>query len=487
MPRNQDKACLHFELDPRGCGLCTEPQNQHQHQHQHQPQPKPDSRGSREEREHNHKKHTRHHSGLRSESPPIAIRARTRPPPVERHTAKHRAPSKTRARSPVVPAVYLQQEEVPITHGRRSNRVRRRETAPAHLEEATAPRRYNSLCRDEDPMAPGGHALPYNAQFEGWVPDGQRKMNFFTEQVPAPSPPKHIWTSEHNDDPAAPLNWVPLSVEIPPPPPPRRRYTSDSARHADPFPPEGWYVDGAAPEPSVRDTRHNHPHRNRNFSSAAETERPAARESRRRGHNQPSIDSSAREDAHRKRGHAQDRDEQRTHYSVRFEYVYPTPEGSTGGWYQHEDVTHAHTAHYHTTHEAHYHADPYSSGTTYNNEPQSFHTYTEGESYERSSYPHPSTSHRDHREHHRSGRKHRHDYPPHDAAEAVPPVKDLSEHWTVLGLQEGADDAAIRSAYKKMALKCHPDRQVGKDEREKKRMEELFLKVKAAHDTLLKK
>ncbi|KAH0611658.1 uncharacterized protein H6S33_010923 [Morchella sextelata] len=484
MPRNQDKACLHFELDLRGCGPCTEPQPQPQ------PQPKSDSRGRREEREHSHKKYTQHHSDLRAESPPIAIRAGTRPPPAERHTTKHRAPSKTRARSPVAPVVYPQQEEVPITHHRRSKRVHRRETAPVNPEEATAPRRHNSSSsrrRDEDHMAPRGYALPQDAQFQGWVPEGRPIMNFFTEQVPAPPPPQHVWTPEHDDDPAAPLNWVPPSVEIPPPPPPRRRYTSDSARHADPSPPGAWYVDDATAEPTARDTRKDPLHRSRNFSNAAETERPAARESRKRDHNRPTTDSSARKDAHRKRDHAQDRTEQGTHYSVRFEYVHPTPDGPPGGWYQHEDFSHAHTTYQHTAYQTHFHADPYASGTPYDNEPPSFHTYTEGESYEWSSYPRPSASRGDYQEHHRSGGRHRHEYPPNGAAEAVPPVKDLTEHWAVLGLQEGADDAAIRSAYKKMALKCHPDRQVGKDEREKKKMEELFLKVKAAHDVLLKK
>lgn len=533
MPRNQDTACLHFELDLRGCGPRTEPQPQPQHL-----QPKPDSRGRREERGESHKKHTRHQSDLRDESPPIAIRAGTRPPAVERRNTKHRAPSrtrapsktrvpsktrassKTRARSPVTPVIYSQQEEVPITHQKRPKRVHRRETAPAHPEEATAPRRHNSSSsrdRDDDSLAPRGYALPHGAQFQGWVPEGRRNMNFFTEQAPAPPPPKHVWTPEHNGGPAVPLNWAPASVEIPPPPPPHRRYTSDYVSRADPSPPGAWYGDDAAAEPSAREIRKDRLHRNRNFSNAAETERPAARESRKRDHNSPRTDSSARKDTYRKRDHPKDRAEQGTHYSVRFEYVSPTPDGPPGGWYQHGDFSDAHTTYQHTSYETHYQADPYAGGTHYDYEQPSFHTYTytEGEGYGGSSYPRPSAprgdyqehsrdyqeyrgdyqehrgkyqEHRgDYQEHHRSRGSHGYEFPPNGAAEPVPPVKDLTEHWAVLGLQEGADEAAVRSAYKKMALKCHPDRQVGKDEREKKKMENLFIKVKAAHDTLLKK
>lgn len=513
MTRNQDKACFHFELDLRGCG----PRTETQPQPQTQPPPKADSRGRRGERGDSHRKHTRHQSDLRAESPPIAIRARTRPPAVERHAAKHRAPSrtrapsKTRARSPVAPVVYSQQEEVPITHQKRPRQVHRRETAPARPEEATAPRRRNSSSsrhRDGDPMASRGYALPHGAQFQGWVSERGWNMNFFTEQVPAPPPPHHAWTPEHNDNPAAPLNWATASVQIPPPPPLHRRYTSDYASHPDPSPPGGWYDDSAAAEPSTRETRKDPLHRNRNFSNAVETERPAARESRKRDHHRPRTDSSTRKDTHQKRDHVQGRAEQGTHYSARFEYVHPTPDGQPGGWYHHGDFPSAHTTYQYTSYETHYQADPYADGIHYDFEQPSFHTYNEGMGYGESSYPRPSASrgdyqehsgdyqeyhgdyrehHGDYREHHGSSGRHRHEYPSNGAAEAVPPVKDLTKHWVVLGLQEGADEAAIRSAYKKMALKCHPDRQVGKDEREKKRMEELFIKAKAAHDTLLKK
>lgn len=65
--------------------------------------------------------------------------------------------------------------------------------------------------------------------------------------------------------------------------------------------------------------------------------------------------------------------------------------------------------------------------------------------------------------------------------------EDLSPYWAELGLQPGAGDAAIRSAYKKLALKCHPDRLAGMDEGEKKILEQKFVKVKEAHDILLEK
>ena len=59
--------------------------------------------------------------------------------------------------------------------------------------------------------------------------------------------------------------------------------------------------------------------------------------------------------------------------------------------------------------------------------------------------------------------------------------KDL---YSVLGVSQGADDDELRKAYRKMALKYHPDKQTGKSEEEKTAAENLFKSVNEAYEVL---
>ena len=59
--------------------------------------------------------------------------------------------------------------------------------------------------------------------------------------------------------------------------------------------------------------------------------------------------------------------------------------------------------------------------------------------------------------------------------------KDL---YKILGLSKGASDNDIKRAYRKLALKYHPDRQGGKSDAEKKEAEENFKEVSWAYDIL---
>ncbi len=58
------------------------------------------------------------------------------------------------------------------------------------------------------------------------------------------------------------------------------------------------------------------------------------------------------------------------------------------------------------------------------------------------------------------------------------------DYYEVLGVNKTASDAEIKSAYKKMAIKYHPDRQAGKSEEEKKAAEEKFKEAAEAYDVL---
>ena len=59
--------------------------------------------------------------------------------------------------------------------------------------------------------------------------------------------------------------------------------------------------------------------------------------------------------------------------------------------------------------------------------------------------------------------------------------KDLYE---ILGLSHDASDNDIKKAYKKLAMKYHPDRQANKSDKEKKEAEEKFKEVAWAYDIL---
>jgi DnaJ family protein C protein 7 len=59
--------------------------------------------------------------------------------------------------------------------------------------------------------------------------------------------------------------------------------------------------------------------------------------------------------------------------------------------------------------------------------------------------------------------------------------KDL---YSILGVGRNADEEEIRKAYRKMALKHHPDKQAGKSEEEKAQAEALFKGVGEAYEIL---
>lgn len=59
--------------------------------------------------------------------------------------------------------------------------------------------------------------------------------------------------------------------------------------------------------------------------------------------------------------------------------------------------------------------------------------------------------------------------------------KDLYE---ILGLSKGASDSDIKKAYRKLALRYHPDRQGDKSEREKKEAEDKFKEISFAYSIL---
>ena len=58
------------------------------------------------------------------------------------------------------------------------------------------------------------------------------------------------------------------------------------------------------------------------------------------------------------------------------------------------------------------------------------------------------------------------------------------DYYEVLGVSKTASDAEIKSAYKKCAIKYHPDRQTGKSDAEKKEAEEKFKEAAEAYDIL---
>src|SRR6478752_10083124 len=53
------------------------------------------------------------------------------------------------------------------------------------------------------------------------------------------------------------------------------------------------------------------------------------------------------------------------------------------------------------------------------------------------------------------------------------------DYYELLGVQRGADDAAIKSAYRKLAKECHPDRHNGCRDQEAR-----FKAVNEAYDVL---
>ena len=62
-----------------------------------------------------------------------------------------------------------------------------------------------------------------------------------------------------------------------------------------------------------------------------------------------------------------------------------------------------------------------------------------------------------------------------------------SEKWyKILGLTKNATDADVKKAYRKMAVKYHPDKLIGVSEDIKNLAEEKFLAVKEAYEQIMK-
>lgn len=63
----------------------------------------------------------------------------------------------------------------------------------------------------------------------------------------------------------------------------------------------------------------------------------------------------------------------------------------------------------------------------------------------------------------------------------------FESYYEKLGLQNNASDDEIKKAYKKLAIKYHPDKQVGNSEEEKAKCEEEFKKIAEAYEILSNK
>ena len=62
-----------------------------------------------------------------------------------------------------------------------------------------------------------------------------------------------------------------------------------------------------------------------------------------------------------------------------------------------------------------------------------------------------------------------------------------SENWyTILGLTKDATDLDVKKAYRKMAVKYHPDKLIGVSQDIKNLAEEKFLAVKEAYEQIMK-
>ena len=63
----------------------------------------------------------------------------------------------------------------------------------------------------------------------------------------------------------------------------------------------------------------------------------------------------------------------------------------------------------------------------------------------------------------------------------------FEKYYQVLELQNNVSDEEVKKAYKKMAVKYHPDKHANSSEQEKKEAEENFKKIADAYDVLTNK
>ena len=63
-------------------------------------------------------------------------------------------------------------------------------------------------------------------------------------------------------------------------------------------------------------------------------------------------------------------------------------------------------------------------------------------------------------------------------------MAEKRDYYEVLGVQKNATDDELKKAYRKLAIKYHPDRQQGKSDEEKKAAEEKFKEAAEAYDVL---
>ena len=61
---------------------------------------------------------------------------------------------------------------------------------------------------------------------------------------------------------------------------------------------------------------------------------------------------------------------------------------------------------------------------------------------------------------------------------------ERKDYYKILGVSKDATEEEIKKKYKKLALKFHPDKNIGKSEKEQKEAEEKFKEINEAYDTL---